>query len=63
MMHGPINIRFKKIFLDCLTIEEECATLLREVVNSKPNNTPSHPRRPESSATSLWEPQISHHVS
>jgi len=45
---------------------KEGTTVLQNIRNHSPNNTASHPRRHESSATLLWELQMllfkCHHV-
>ena len=48
------------IFKDCLTCKDEVNLIFWKIRNHKPNETVSHHRRPESSASLLWEPHISY---
>jgi hypothetical protein len=43
-----------------MTSEDERDKMYRTIGNLSPTNTPSHPRRLQSSATTLSEPHISH---
>jgi len=43
-----------------MTTENERDKMYRNIGNHSPTNTPSHPRRLQSSARTLSEPHISH---
>jgi hypothetical protein len=44
--------------LDYPTLDDEGTTILQEIKTTHPVDMASHPRSPEPSTTSLWEPQI-----
>jgi len=46
--------------LDCSILEDKCTMILQNVRNYTPSDTTSGPRRPDTSATTLLESQISH---
>jgi hypothetical protein len=56
LVPSPSGSNFqRRILFEC---EDEGLMILWNVLNSAPNSTVSHPRRLESSAAPMWEPQI-----
>jgi hypothetical protein len=52
----PLLWKFKILIL----FEDQGIVNIWNIENHSPNDTASHPRRPKSLATVLWEPQMSH---
>ena len=50
----------EKFLFHSVTVEGERTAVLQNVGGIEPSSTASHPERPESSETAVWEPQITH---